>query len=520
MKHVVVSAASIMFGFVACTPGCSSPTPSGSEATTVPQQTVVGPSPVTDPVLQPPSFSLLPLPSVQFAPEPELSAKEVDEIKQLIKKLSEIDSPDLGLSSTSSGSAFAPIASANSTGVFLFTDHALKQNPALLKLVELGPKALPHLLEALTDQTPTNLTINNSFEMGAMRLDHEIGWNPMNPGEAKVFHSVTGYFSREDPGEHIQTYRVRIGDVCFVIIGQITNRRYSAVLYHPTARIVVNSTTKDNKLATEVRSIWKTDDIKGKFLNHLLIDYSTRCDSSDVGQVGAAMRLAYFFPSETSELIADRIKRFDVTTLPGEARQRANGVREVDFLTAVAWSPDARIKRELFEVFKKTTQSEILLAALPAVDKEHDELVFNRLLEFLNALPDEEIGPFGDGYNLLIALGKRLPERAEPIFRAYSQRGGLQRRRTMCHALRETGRSVAVQLLLPLLKDKTKTGWDYPIIPEENEPRLPVRVCDEAAATISMNFKDLPFRTEGTHEDLDRQIETMIRLIESGNPGT
>ncbi len=51
------------------------------------------------------------------------------------------------------------------------------------------------------------------------------------------------------------------------------------------------------------------------------------------------------------------------------------------------------------------------------------------------------------------------------------------------------------------------------MLPFVCEPSLPIRICDEAAATIALHSKSLKVKMEGTHENLDRQIEVMRQRI-------
>jgi hypothetical protein len=131
-------------------------------------------------------------------------------------------------------------------------------------------------------------------------------------------------------------------------------------------------------------------------------------------------------------------------------------------------------------------------------------------------LPAEEDGPFGDRYDLLVALGRKLGDQAKPIFVRYLQNAGLQRWRTMSKVLQQTQRQWAVELLSPALTDKREFGWDYALVAGQNEPRRPIRVCDEAAETISLSRPDLKFVMAGEHADLDRQIATMRGRIQWG----
>jgi len=188
-------------------------------------------------------------------------------------------------------------------------------------------------------------------------------------------------------------------------------------------------------------------------------------------------------------------------------------VRVEDFVRAVSCSNSPKLRAELLNIFRTTKDSQALLAALPGIGKEHDELVFRRITEQLDGVPKNERVPYGESYSLLIALGDRFPARAEGMFQNYLKSGTIERRRAVAFALRKTCGHLAVRLLTPLLEDKRDFGWSYTVRPNEDGPRLPIRVCDEAAETIAINSKSLRFVMEGSHENLDRQIAVMQHKI-------
>ena len=344
-----------------------------------------------------------------------------------------------------------------------------------------------------------------------MWFGHEIWGNSANQHEAKVLAN-----KRKDEfggGDKFETkYTVKVGDICFVAIGQITNRPYNAVCCHPTACIVINSTVRDETLASEVRDIWGESDYQQKLLDSLLTDFCTQWQyRRDYLQTGAAIRLAYYFPEEAGDLIASRFRSLGVTSADWERQMKTNGY----FIQGAAWSVDPRIRAELLGIFKKTKEPEILLAALPGIDEQHDVLALHRLTEAVRRLSKEEDGPYGDGYNLLVAIGERFPQQAHPIFEGYLETGSVQRRWTMCLVLREITGELSVELLTPLLSDRRTYRWTYAVEPGKDEPQLPLRVCDVAAETIAGNSNGrLTFVLKGTHKELDRQIEAMQRDIE------
>src|SRR5581483_10071577 len=152
-------------------------------------------------------------------------------------------------------------------------------------------------------------------------------------------------------------YTAKVGDVCFVAIGQIVGRRYQAVRYQPTACIVLNCPTQNPKLCADVRAIWRSKDPRSKLFNSLRTDYATEgifngksLDGWDLGnqfQCRAALRLLYYFGKEATPLLVDRLSKLDLRKdrdLDMYMRQCvANGVRADEFIKAVAWSKEPAI---------------------------------------------------------------------------------------------------------------------------------------------------------------------------------
>jgi hypothetical protein len=443
----------------------------------------------------------------------------------LIDSLAALDKPDFGLSSTLSGDTFAPVPGQGRAATFLLTDHGVQPSAALKALVALGPDALPFLLDALDDPRPTKLTVEHADIIGIMWHAAELPFNPVNPAEEAV-HKAGVLKSQKE--EHVKSYTVKIGDVCFVAIGQIVGREYQAVRYQPTACIVLNCPTHDPQLRAQVRAIWKAQDPKGKLFDSLRADYATEgvfngksLDGWSTGshlQCSAALRLLYYFQKETSSLLAGRLDKLDVgkdRQLDGYmGRQVANGVRADEFIKAVAWTKDSAVRAALARVFKRAEDVDALLAALPAI--EDKEVIRGRLEPLVAALPAEERGPYGHGYHLLLALGQRTPETAKAVLGRYLRDASAQRCHTVCLVLREVKVGWDADVLGPLLTDTRTWGWTYAVVPDKNEPRRPIRVCDEAAVTLSLTRRDLHFTQAGEHAELDAQIAAIReRLLET-----
>src|SRR5207245_188199 len=97
-------------------------------------------------------WSLVEIPPLDPPKEMPATAAEINQIKTLIRAFTAIDTADIGFSSTMAGDAFAPIPELDHWGGWTSAPESFKRSESLKKLVSFGPKALPFLLEALTDQ--------------------------------------------------------------------------------------------------------------------------------------------------------------------------------------------------------------------------------------------------------------------------------------------------------------------------------------------------------------------------------
>ncbi|HKQ50703.1 MAG TPA: hypothetical protein VJZ71_21725 [Phycisphaerae bacterium] len=481
-----------------------------------------------------PKVKLGSVPAIELGPREPLTKEKATQIKACIARLADIDAPDFGLSTTMSGTAFLPLPNQQHSGAMILTDHQLKSSAALKTLVEIGPEALPFLLGALGDKTPTKLKLERG---AAMWLANELWGNPVNELEIKVLGPPKDVDEAMNTDKRIESYTVKIGDVCLVAIGQIVGRGYQAVRYQPTACIVINSPTEDVTLREQVRKIWTSDEPARKLLNTLLLDYATEgvfqgpsLDSWNLGselQIQAAMRLLYFFPKESTALIAERLRKLDVnkTSARGKGspatekeldasirREVANGVRTDEFIKAVSWCRDSKVREAIRAIFTKTGDIDVLLAALPGIDDT--DHIRDRLQCFLDALPMEEGGAYGDGHDLLVAMAERLGKNAVPTFTRYLKDASAQRGHSAAEALRQIKEEWCVPILIRLLNDtRPLDGYTYAIQPDDQDRRLPMRVCDAAAESLQVHRPDMRFTLEGEYKDLDEQIKVIREKV-------
>lgn len=481
-----------------------------------------------EPKAKPPELTvkLGAIPDVKLSQRQVVDEAQTKRIKGLIADLAMLDTADVGLSATFSGSDFAPVPGQSHVGTLLLTDHQVKRSQTLRDLVALGPDALPHLLDALGDKTPTKIVIKHDFGFGAMWYGGELDLNPVNPAEKAVYKArVEAHKKARDEkarddlfgGESTKAHTVTIGDVCFVAVGQIVGRRYSAVRYQPTACVVINSPTHDAKLRDEVRATWAGKEPAKKLFDSLLADYATEgvfngenlngWYSGHYRQCGAATRLLYYFPKESEKFIAQRLEKLNVGKGDFMLQWVANGVRPEEFIKAVSWCKEPAVRAAVAGVFKRAEDRRDVLAALPAIGDA--KLVRERLEPIVAKLPAEESGPYGDGYHLLIALAELTPESAKAVFQKYLKDGGHQRHRTVCLVFREVKVPWDTEVLGPLLTDTRDGYMNFAVEPGKNDKLLSTRICDDAAVALSMNHPEMKFTLAGTHADLDKQIAVM-----------
>jgi hypothetical protein len=375
------------------------------------------------------------IPDVKLTPRPAPDPAKVKRVKELIADLAKLDEAEVGLSATLGGHDFAPVPGQGRVGVLLLTDHRLKPSGTLRELVALGPDALPFLLDALDDRTPTKITITHNGVVGVMSHQGFLHMNPVNPAAEGVFADQLARFGvpkrqlgvRDFP----RSYTVTVGDVCFVATGQIVGRGYSAVRYVPTGSIALTSPTHDAKLCATVRAIWAGKDPAKALFDSLLADYATEgifngrsLDGWSAGSdfpCGAALRLLYYFPQEAAPLIAGRLDKLDVTDAlksngsSGWMQQCvANRVRADEFVKAVAWCEEPAVRTAVVRLFRRAEDYWALMAALPAIGDK--ALIRGRLEPLVDRiLADGK----ASGSSVLAALAERTPDTAEAVFRKY-----------------------------------------------------------------------------------------------------
>lgn len=228
-------------------------------------------------------------------PDPAMLAKLGN--SELIAELVKAGGTGAGFSPYFTGSQFLPLDDQAEFHTGILGAPRPEKDPVLTEIVKRGPKIVAELIKALGDKRATKIILKHEMGMGGMWHDseYERNWRTAKPLKTK-----------EDPArdpteipDSIKEYTLCVGDLCFVALGQIVNRGFSAVRYQPTACIVLNSPVQTPVLRKWAEEEWASAEeasaLKSSLLSDLSQPYWEDCRS------GAYKRLAYYFPDAVDE---------------------------------------------------------------------------------------------------------------------------------------------------------------------------------------------------------------------------
>ncbi|HUY89282.1 MAG TPA: hypothetical protein VMV10_11150 [Pirellulales bacterium] len=231
---------------------------------------------------------------------PHLSAGE-RECEQWIEELLEVDEPGYGYSVYFSGSEFLPYEDTGHVTTLVLGAGRAARSDTLRKLVEQGIEAIPTLLKHIGDDRPLNMKPVSGMMWMSFSEEYDFNRRTRKPAPQGVNRDDLA-FGPNEPQEHAVT----IGDLCFVALGQIVNRSFSATRYQPTGGMVVSSPTHSAALKKVILDDW-TGVTKERH-KALLIEDFLKPDFED-RRIGAYLRLAYYYPEAVEKRVLDELSR-------------------------------------------------------------------------------------------------------------------------------------------------------------------------------------------------------------------
>jgi hypothetical protein len=228
-------------------------------------------------------------------------------VKDLIDKLQAESQEGIGSHSTAWVSGFLAIDQEPhfEGGVLGFREP--RTSPVMRELVRRGVAALPDLIDHLNDKRPTKLVITHAAGFGDMWCSDEY-----DPRSADPKKRPTGVNTGLETSKGLNKarladtkYTLRVGDLCYVAVGQIVNRRLHAVRYQPTACVVINSPVQTPTLAAAVKRDWAgltAEEHKQSLTQDALSKYPD-------ATAAAMVRLVFYYPAAGEALALKLLAR-------------------------------------------------------------------------------------------------------------------------------------------------------------------------------------------------------------------
>ena len=219
-------------------------------------------------------------------------------IEKLIEALAEIDSQAPGLHGTASVLGFIAEDKVPKFGGGVLGSPAPKTPPEMRELARRGVIVLPQLIAHLDDKRPTKLTIGNDFFMFRYFSDE---YDP------KIRPKKGQRYPRKNLENHFDgAYTVKIGEVCYALIGQIVNRSLTPVRYQPSSGLVINSPIETPALIDRVKKDWSGLNVA----THKISLITDAQSGNDLWAFGPALvRLRFYYPDDYKNLKMGELKK-------------------------------------------------------------------------------------------------------------------------------------------------------------------------------------------------------------------
>ncbi|HCO24642.1 MAG: hypothetical protein CME31_10875 [Gimesia sp.] len=226
-----------------------------------------------------------------------------ENVESLIDKLIEISKPGYGYSSSFSGTEFLPYADTGQESTFLLGGFKPVRSETLRRIVEQGVDAVPALIKHMGDDRKINMTASQGISVTVFTDQFDFN--------SRTRREIPQGVSRDlfdDDKDHPYRHSLTVGDLCFVALGQIVNRRYAAVRYVPSGIVDVSSPTYSKRLREAVIQEWKGLTRK-QHIQLLVQDFEEPDDGRRM--YDAYLRLSYYYPEVVGPLV---IKYLDQPT--------------------------------------------------------------------------------------------------------------------------------------------------------------------------------------------------------------
>jgi hypothetical protein len=296
-------------------------------------------------------------------------------IAGLIELLARIEDADYGYSPYVSGTVFRGSISEAQPWALVLGCPEPTPDEAFRALVQAGPEAVPYLVAHLDDWRATRLVIRKGNSV----------WNLM-----LNTHSSSGTLGHAGREVDLTSYTIRIGDICYVALGQIVNRQYLACFYQPTGNVYITSPVHDASLLRALRDAWSA--LTPKSHEDCLLRDLRRCEFRGSAH-GTLERLRCYYPKAVSPALRERF------TAPRFCRRRLERVAIASLYSAT----DEDMPRKIAETGAACNQ--VALRDVVAIHSQYGPWSAQaaRALRFFPEQPAHMVEPVSDE-SLLVLL--------------------------------------------------------------------------------------------------------------------
>jgi len=220
-------------------------------------------------------------------------------VEKLIDQLQDTKESGYGYSPSLSGSQFLPRAGSAQMATALLGQSPPKASGPMTEIVRQGVKAIPDLIKHLDDSRPTQIPPVAGMMFTA--------WNDEYDYNRRTTKTAPKDVNRDSFREnhHPKDHQITVGDLCYVALGQIVNRHFSASRYQPSGGMVINSPTYSKALQAAIRNDY-SEMTDAKLKAQLLEDF--RKPDFEDRRNGAAMRLAFYYPDDLDNVVTAQLQ--------------------------------------------------------------------------------------------------------------------------------------------------------------------------------------------------------------------
>lgn len=222
----------------------------------------------------------------------------------LIDRLQDETQQGTGTHTTAWTSGFPPLDIPAKFSGGVLGSRAPAKSMVMVELVRRGVGIIPDLLTHLSDARPTKLTVGSggAFPFMSAWFSDEYDFRFPEKERQNESANAVGFGSQRS----FSSYTLKVGDLCYVALGEIVNRQLLAVRYQPSACLVVNSPVEFPSLARAARADWSK-------LSEAEHESSLRADLEAQRNFwrapSAIPRLLFYYPQSGQKLVETMLGR-------------------------------------------------------------------------------------------------------------------------------------------------------------------------------------------------------------------